>query len=1102
MRRFFWAVAVWLVIVALGQTSALGAQPRNVIFFIGDGMGPEQVRAATYYLGGPLSFESLPYQGWLTTYSANSSVTDSAAAATAMATGYKVNNGVISEARPANVDYPVVGSPMETLVEYFKAEGKSTGLVTTTYVTHATPAAFGAHTSDRNNLTDIAGDYLNQTRPNVLLGGGANGMSAAAATAAGYTVVTSRAEMQALDTETQTMVSGQFGSSYLPYEYDGLGALPHLSEMTTTALGILDNDPDGFFVMIEGGLIDQAGHSNHIQRNVRETVEFGNSVQQAINWAAGRSDTLILVAADHETGGLSVTGDNGPGNYPTVSWSSGDHTSANVPVYAWGHGAELISGVMNNTQMFGVATADTAATLTWDGRGPGNWGDPRWTGYLPPDSSFPNSTTRALVQADTVAVAGDHAVMELTIQSGGLAIDPLGSLTVTGGVDVGTGAALHVAGTLHADALTTAGANVVAHGGVVSVTGGVDVAAGATLDVAGVLNAASLTTAGATNLAEGSLALVDSIHVTGGTTTLSHLNFGTVNVTGGILNTAADVDTLKVDGGTVNTTAATWAAHVEVAGGQVNLDGGDLHVVTMQLTGGVVNTGPHRLVVSDTLRIGERANIGITGGTFQVSSPDLADPAVAENLTLSGGTVQIAGGTIAAPGAIALWRFEEGAGQTTADLSTAGNDHLGTLTGATWVSDAPDHPSALGFDGTAYVEVSNTSDVQFRDAFTIAMWINTPQKGVKLVGKGHGDHNWQASEKALYVDQGNGQVTFTGRYCGTLRGTTNVADGQWHHVAVTFDTPDAQEVYVDGVKDTAARTYVGYADNGDVFRLGWAETRDSGGYLEYVGLMDDVYLYDRSLTAKEVADLYQAFSSVLQPLRSTNLRVTAASTLHLDTAAAEATLGDLTLDPHVALEITGAAAQFHDVAAGDGSSIEGNVRVGGILSPGDSPGTLLMIGNLTLPANSTYRWELGSSAHDLTEIDSGALLLQRGWRLQLRALGGRAIGADQDLCLFTFGEGGSLNGGSDLAMDWEGAIELLGDDWNLGHEDWNPTLRSDSTGVYISGLVAVPEPSALVLLGMGALALLACARRNGRRTKIDAAGRNILPTSGRIRCLA
>jgi alkaline phosphatase len=313
-------------------STARADELKNVIFFIGDGMGPEQVTAARYYLGQPLPFESFPYQGWLTTYSANSSVTDSAAAGTALATGQKVNNGVISQARPANVDYPVVGSEMQTLVEYFQADGKSTGLVTTTYVTHATPATFAAHTSDRNNLPDIAGDYLNQTRPNVLFGGGGNGMSPGAASSVGYTVMTNRAAMQALNTETQTMVSGQFGGGDLPFEYDGLGSLPHLSQMTRTALSILDNDPDGFFLMVEGGLIDHACHSNDIRRCVLETVEFGNSVQQAIDWAAGRSDTLILVTADHETGGLHVVSPGSPGTYPNVTWGSGGHTAANVPV--------------------------------------------------------------------------------------------------------------------------------------------------------------------------------------------------------------------------------------------------------------------------------------------------------------------------------------------------------------------------------------------------------------------------------------------------------------------------------------------------------------------------------------------------------------------------------------------------------------------------------------------------------------------------------------------------------------------------------------------------------------------------------------------------
>ena len=257
-----------------------------------------------------------PYQAEVTTFSADSSITDSAAAATAMATGFKVNNEVVSMA------YPGDGSELETLLEYFNDRGKSTGLVTTTYVTHATPAAFGAHEPDRENLSEIRIDYLNQTHPNVLFGGGENGMSSVSAVQAGYTVVSDRSEMESLDTENITFVSGQFGNTHLPYEYEGLGSLPHLSEMTSTALEILDNDPDGFFLIVEGGRIDHAGHANDIARNVFETVEFSNAIEKAINWAQNRTDTLILVTADHETGGLAVLQNNGQGNFPGISWST------------------------------------------------------------------------------------------------------------------------------------------------------------------------------------------------------------------------------------------------------------------------------------------------------------------------------------------------------------------------------------------------------------------------------------------------------------------------------------------------------------------------------------------------------------------------------------------------------------------------------------------------------------------------------------------------------------------------------------------------------------------------------------------------------------
>ncbi|MDE0043079.1 MAG: alkaline phosphatase [Candidatus Poribacteria bacterium] len=324
---------------------------KNVIFCIGDGMGFEKVKAAGMYAhgaAGTLSFEAFPYQGEVTTHSADSSMTDSAAAATALATGFKVNNGVLSTALPGD------GRELYTLLEHFRDQDKSTGLVSTTFITHATPAAFGAHNPSRGNLEEIAGDYLNYTRPNVLLGGGGNGMSAATAEAADYTVITDQQGLLTLDTKNLSRVSGQFGDTNLPYEYDGLGDLPHLSEMAATALDILARNPIGFFLMIEGGRIDHAGHSNDIERNVCETIEFSKTLRVVMDWSQGRNDTLIIVTADHETGGLQVLENNGAGNFPTVSWTTEGHTSTNVPVYGWGPNAERIGGLMDNTDLFDV----------------------------------------------------------------------------------------------------------------------------------------------------------------------------------------------------------------------------------------------------------------------------------------------------------------------------------------------------------------------------------------------------------------------------------------------------------------------------------------------------------------------------------------------------------------------------------------------------------------------------------------------------------------------------------------------------------------------------------------------------------------------------
>lgn len=355
------AVLVFVLLIVFIPTSPpkseAPAAPKCVVFLIGDGMGFEQVKAAGLFLNGEegsLCFESWPHQAEVSTYSANSEITDSAASSTAMATGHKVNNGVISRAIPGD------GRPLETILERFAATGRSTGLVTTTEITHATPAGFGAHTVSRGKNPEIAECYLNQTRPNVLFGGG-GALKGDAALAAGYTVVTDRAGMEQLDTESVTHVAGLFGEGHMPYEYDYLAkkdlqydVLPRLSEMACTALRILDNNAQGFFLMIEGGKIDHAGHGNDLARNVHETIEFARTAQLVMDWVGGRRDTLVVVTADHETGGLKVVCGNGKGVLPTVTWSTKGHTPVRVPAYAWGVNAHHVSGIMDNTQWFQI----------------------------------------------------------------------------------------------------------------------------------------------------------------------------------------------------------------------------------------------------------------------------------------------------------------------------------------------------------------------------------------------------------------------------------------------------------------------------------------------------------------------------------------------------------------------------------------------------------------------------------------------------------------------------------------------------------------------------------------------------------------------------
>jgi len=383
MRTLRWNAR--LVLVALLSLCLLAPAwaeaPTNVVLLVGDGMGPEQVKAAGLYANDEASTLAMEkhYVGTMTTHSAdrggaNKGATDSAAAGTAMATGHKTDNGIVSQTPHGEV--------LPTVLEVFARAGKRTGLVTTCPMTHATPACFGAHVAKRSRYGDIAEDYFKRSRPNVLFGAyykGDRGVTEEKARRAGYAVVTTRDALAALlkqtDPDADLHVSGQFAPGMIPWEYDGplpeegkkkrrhgepsdaaFDTVPHLSEMAHAALRLLVPDPEGFFLMIEGGTIDWACHDNCIQRCVAETVEFDNTCRLVLDWAGRRDDTLVIITADHECGGLKVIEGRGKGEMPEVAWSTGGHTDVPVPVYAVGPGAERLEGEVDNTDLFGVMT--------------------------------------------------------------------------------------------------------------------------------------------------------------------------------------------------------------------------------------------------------------------------------------------------------------------------------------------------------------------------------------------------------------------------------------------------------------------------------------------------------------------------------------------------------------------------------------------------------------------------------------------------------------------------------------------------------------------------------------------------------------------------
>ena len=322
------------------------SKPRNIVLMIGDGMGVSQIYAGMTASKEPLVFEQFRNIGFQKTFSKNSYITDSGASGTALATGEKTNNGHIS-VTPA-------GDELTTILELAEQNGLSTGLASTSSILHATPAAFIAHNVDRGNYDDLAADFL-KTDIEVFIGGGRDNFAdredgrdlIQALKDKGYQVLSDMSKIKQVE---EGKLAGLTAEGHNPRYSEGRGDM--LPEATQTALNILDNNRKGFFLMVEASQIDWGGHDNNTDYIVEEMLDFNRACEVAMDFAKENPRTLVIVTADHETGGMGINGGSLEDHNLDAGYTTGGHTAVMVPVFAYGPGADQFRGIYDNTEIF------------------------------------------------------------------------------------------------------------------------------------------------------------------------------------------------------------------------------------------------------------------------------------------------------------------------------------------------------------------------------------------------------------------------------------------------------------------------------------------------------------------------------------------------------------------------------------------------------------------------------------------------------------------------------------------------------------------------------------------------------------------------------
>lgn len=328
------------------QTDGSGGKVKNVILMVGDGMGLAHMTAALHANGGDLTIARMRHIGLVKTLSQNRYITDSAASGTAYATGHKTNNGSLGVDSEGNV--------LSNMTEILSSKGYATGIVTTDKISGATPAAFYTHQPRRSMTREILFDLI-RTKALFVAGSSVSLFENIGVEYfdslrhRGFGVIHDFRELPRVSADKIALIACDRDAEWVQNGRD----TAYLRSVTDFALSFLaEKSKKGFFLLVEGAEIDHGAHAGNMEGVVRETLDFDKAVAEALQFADENGETLVIVLADHETGGLALGEGNISDGVVSGHFATGGHSPVLVPVYAYGPHAQDFCGVIDNTEVF------------------------------------------------------------------------------------------------------------------------------------------------------------------------------------------------------------------------------------------------------------------------------------------------------------------------------------------------------------------------------------------------------------------------------------------------------------------------------------------------------------------------------------------------------------------------------------------------------------------------------------------------------------------------------------------------------------------------------------------------------------------------------